>query len=179
MSLLSPMNSNQAVKRIVHSPWENRPVSIHYKSTNIKSVCQLSNNTTLFKYQFSSPAKIYSVAPMICRKWLVLLAAADVGIRTYVYMDELRDKKQSQWMKQAHLWSLKGGNEKNKQSLPVPLWSEISNTLIDPSYHQTIRTTRHATTPPDRTGVCHWPTREREALWLNWFIRQRTAVRVY
>lgn len=149
MSLLSPMNSNQAVKRIVHSPWENRPVSIHYKSTNIKSVCQLSNNTTLFKYQFSSPAKIYSVAPMICRKWLVLLAAADVGIRTYVYMDKLRDKKQSQWMKQAHLWSLKGGNEKNKQSLPVPLWSEISNTLIPP----TIRPSEQQDTqPPLQTG---------------------------
>lgn len=31
------------------------------------------------------------------------------------------------------------GNEKNKQSLPVPLWPEISNTLIPPTITTSVR----------------------------------------
>lgn len=46
------------------------------------------------------------------------------------------------------------GNEKNKQPLPVPLWPEISNTLIPPTITTSVRKDEQNTPlPPKVLGL--------------------------
>lgn len=44
------------------------------------------------------------------------------------------------------------GNEKNKQPLPVPLWPEISNTLIPPTITTSVRKDEQHHHSPPRSG---------------------------
>lgn len=52
---------------------------------------------------------------------------------------------------QSRLVEAQRGNEKNKQPLPVPLWPEISNTLIPANVHRLIK---------ERRAACPVPTRK-------------------